>query len=352
MKRTGEILQKARESKGLSINEIGLSLKISSKILKAIEEGDLQQLPAKTFLRGFVQSYASYLRLDVNEVLRIFQEEMGSTRPSPLIHMPEQDSTLESFEKNKNPEAPSKPTTSTATSSAERPLNSLSKQSNSKTLSLTLLGLVLVGLIIFTKKMIDKYQKEGTVADVEVAAPLPTSSTVVALPADASGEPVLTEPTPATMSSETNSTDTAAVPATTPVEAAKVKATPTPRAETVAAAPRPSPTATPSLAASPTPVAVIAAAPTPSPTASPSPTLASNKPVEVILEALDNVEVTFATNDGKSEKLALTADQVHTFKSKSGLKINVSNGGAVNVIVNGKDLGIPGNLGKPVKLSF
>jgi cytoskeleton protein RodZ len=72
MKKTGEILRKAREEKGLSLNEIGLSLKISSKVLKAIEEGNERQLPAKTFLRGFVQSYANYLHLDTDKILEIF----------------------------------------------------------------------------------------------------------------------------------------------------------------------------------------------------------------------------------------------------------------------------------------
>src|SRR3954468_17398638 len=85
MKRTGEILRKEREARGLSLHEIGLSLKINSKILKAIEDGDTTQLPAKTFLRGFVQSYAAYLKLNVEEVLRVFAEEMGSTRPQPIM---------------------------------------------------------------------------------------------------------------------------------------------------------------------------------------------------------------------------------------------------------------------------
>ena len=85
MKKTGEMLKKAREEKGLAINEIGLSLKISSKILKAIEEGDAAHLPAKTFLRGFVQSYATYLRMDVDAVMSSFYEEVGSTRPKPLM---------------------------------------------------------------------------------------------------------------------------------------------------------------------------------------------------------------------------------------------------------------------------
>jgi len=343
MKRTGEILKKAREQKGLSINEIALSLKISSKVLKAIEDGDERQLPAKTFLRGFVQSYANYLRLDVNDVLKIFQDEMGTTKPSPLIQMPEQDATLESFEK-KNSESIPAPRTPTA--SQEKPFNSLAKNNNSKTVTFTILGLVLVGLIVFTKKMIDKYQKEGDVSEVEVTTPLtpPTENTL------ADGDTLSTEtpmglpqasPSPATvttaMSTPLASTTPATMPTATPATTTSL-ATPVPHSS-------PTPVATPSPAITTTP----APSPSVSPTVSPTP---SNKPVEVILEALDNVEVEYFTKEGKSEKLKLSAEQVHTFKSKAGLRINISNGGAVNVIVNGKDLGIPGNLGKPVKLNF
>lgn len=345
MKRTGEILKKAREQKGLSINEIALSLKISSKVLKAIEDGDEAQLPAKTFLRGFVQSYANYLRLDVNDVLKIFHDEMGTTKPAPLIHMPEQDATLESFEK-KNQDI--SPTPRSATPPPEKQYSSsLAKNNNSKTATFTVLGLVLVGLIVFTKKMIDKYQKEGAVSEVEVTTPLatpPPDTGGMDSPPNAESAMALTGASPspgATVMSTPLSTPT---PSHTPV------ATPTP---TVAPSHTPASSVTPTPKPSPTPKAT--ATPTPSPTPSPSPSPSAtpaNKNVEVIIEALDNVDIEYSTKDGKSDKITLTAEQIHTFKSKTGLKLNVSNGGAVNVIVNGKDLGIPGNLGKPVKLNF
>ncbi|MGZ3745110.1 MAG: helix-turn-helix domain-containing protein, partial [Pseudobdellovibrionaceae bacterium] len=234
MKRTGEILKKAREQKGLSINEIALSLKISSKILKAIEDDDAPQLPAKTFLRGFVQSYASYLRLDVNEVLRIFQEEKGSTKPSPLIQMPDQDATLESFEKN-NAEV-SAPAGNNL--SQEKSFKHLTKKNDdSKTLTFTILGLVLVGLIVFTKKMIDKYQKESAVSEVEVAAPLITPPNEIA--ADINP--------PTDNGSVLNQSAPGPVPDSTPLATqtpAKSLATPTPSLT-------PSPSASPSLTPAP-----------------------------------------------------------------------------------------------------
>lgn len=350
MKRTGEILKKAREQKGLSINEIALSLKISSKVLKAIEDGDANQLPAKTFLRGFVQSYANYLRLDVNEVLRIFQDEMGTTKPSPLIQMPEQDATLESFEK-KSQESAQVPRASSP--SQEKPFNSLAKNNNSKTVTFTVLGLVLVGLIIFTKKMIDKYQKEGAVSEVEVTTPLapPTEGTPIDGGTGSTEAAMgLTQPSPSPVATAMSTPLSTPTPSHTPTATATPAATSTPKTTPT---PAPSATATATPKPSPSPTATPSASPSPSPsvspTVSPSP---ANKPVEVIIEALDNVEVEYSTKEGKTEKITLSAEQVHTFKSKTGLRLNISNGGAINVIVNGKDLGIPGNLGKPVKLNF
>lgn len=325
MKQTGEILRKAREQKGLSINEIGLSLKISGKILKAVEEGDLARLPAKTFLRGFVQSYANYLKLDVNAVLKTFQEEMGSTRPRPIIAMPERDEVLENFEKD----ASNSTKKAAPIDNSETPLTSLSKNNNSKTASLTVLSVLLIAGIIFAKKTMDKYQREGTIAEIEVTNPIDTPIVTTA-PVESSS-PMSTP----MISSETDATVEA--PASTPVMTPTLSPSPT-----FSPAPTPTPASTP--LASPTP--------TPSPTPEATPTPAAAKPVEVIVEALDAVEIEYSTKGGQIEKITLTAEQLHTFKSKNGLRLNISNGGAVNVIVNGKDLGIPGNLGKPVKLNY
>ena len=83
MKITGELLKSERIKKDLTVQDIAYALKLNSKIIIAIENGDLDQLPAKTFVRGFVKSYADYLKVDSEIVLRQFQEEMGSTRPMP-----------------------------------------------------------------------------------------------------------------------------------------------------------------------------------------------------------------------------------------------------------------------------
>ncbi|WII72757.1 helix-turn-helix domain-containing protein [Bdellovibrio sp. 22V] len=378
MKKTGEILKKAREEKGLSLNEIGLSLKINSKVLKAIEEGDDAHLPAKTFLRGFVQSYANFLHLDSDKVLEVFYEEMGSTKPKPYIRPTESDKSATLITENapgagaatatgsepqeNKTEASVTPIRRTPPPSSKSDgMESLRENKTTKTVAIISVGVVLVGLILFTKKMIDKYSKEAEVPSSEVAQTMEGATPVTA------ETPQLTEvETSAATTTESPlgslTTPAATVPATLPSPTpAASPAVSTPAKPIATASPTPavspSPSPTPVATAKPTPTPAVSPSPTATPVASPSPTPTptpkeSNKPVELIVEALDTVEIEYAAPNGKPQKIRLSAEQVHTFKSKSGLKINFSNGGAVNLIHNGKEVGIPGDLGKPIKLSY
>ncbi len=360
MKKTGEILKAAREEKGLSLNEVALSLKISSKVLKAIEEGDESQLPAKTFLRGFVKSYATFLRLDADKILESFYEEMGSTRPQPYIRpgtTPDKDLLVESKgDSTESTEATVTPIRKTAPASTSNDYSPLNKKNNTKTIVAVVLLCVLAGLIIFTKKMIDKYSKEAEV-------PPSVAQTMEGVTPVDGETPTLTEPltsqspTPNSSSMENmtkaDSEKLEPLSKATPVATPKASPSVTPSAtETAKASPTPSATHTPSATPSPSPTASASATASASPSPSASPTPEKPKPVELIVEALDTVEIEYSSPNGKPQKIKLSAEQVHTFKSKSGLKISFSNGGAVNLILNGKELGIPGDLGKPIKLSY
>lgn len=332
MKKTGEILKKAREEKGLSLHEIGLSLKINSKILKAIEEGDETHLPAKTFLRGFVLSYANFLHLDSDLVMQVFYEEFGSTKPKPYIRPTEDDKTASTEATPGSQIQDDKTSEATVTPIRQPPpkktksdgMQSLQENKSTKSIAILVFGIILVGLIIFTKKMIDKYSKEAEVPTSEVAQTIEGVTPLVT-------ESTTENPSPLeNLTSKPATVTPAPTPSPTPV--------PTPT-------PTPSPTPTPTPAPSPTPIAT----PTPSPTPKAE---TIGKPVELIVEALDTVEIEYSSPTGKPQKIRLSAEQVHTFKSKSGLKITFSNGGAVNLILNGKEIGIPGDLGKPIKLSY
>lgn len=361
MKKTGELLRKAREEKGLSLHEIGLSLKISSKVLKAIEDGDDPNLPAKTFLRGFVQSYANFLHLNTDEILKLFHEEMGSTKPKPYIRAVESDPQTTSNDLNTSEntiEASVTPIRKLAPATSNNDsLKSLHEKKNTKTIAITILGFALIGLIIFTKKMIDKYSKEAEVPTAEVEQTIKGVTPVVSetSPVSEANQPTgssdpLTSLTGGTTEA-TVSPQQATPPAVSPTQGPPPVVAPTPTS--------PSPTTSPAQqipksvpTSESTPKANVTATTTP-PVAKPSSKPEeTSKPVELIVEALDAVEIEYAAPNGKPQKIKLSAEQVHTFKSKSGLKINFSNGGAVNLIHNGKDIGIPGDLGKPIKLSY
>ncbi|MEK7356380.1 MAG: helix-turn-helix domain-containing protein, partial [Bdellovibrionota bacterium] len=84
MKITGQILKENRERRGISVNEVAIATKINVRTIMAMESGDVDKLPPKTFLRGFVRAYASYLELDVESLLNTFFDEMGSTKPKAI----------------------------------------------------------------------------------------------------------------------------------------------------------------------------------------------------------------------------------------------------------------------------
>jgi len=60
----GEILREARERAGLSQDDIAGKLKLAPRQIAAIETGDWDSLPERTFTRGFMRSYARIVGLD------------------------------------------------------------------------------------------------------------------------------------------------------------------------------------------------------------------------------------------------------------------------------------------------
>ena len=60
----GYSLKAARERQGIGLPEAELATKIRAKYLRALEEEDFATLPADTYARGFLRSYAEYLGLD------------------------------------------------------------------------------------------------------------------------------------------------------------------------------------------------------------------------------------------------------------------------------------------------
>ena len=64
----GAALRVEREKRGLGLEDAANKLKISARLLRALEEGDEQSLPPLAYTKGFIRSYASYVGLSAEEV--------------------------------------------------------------------------------------------------------------------------------------------------------------------------------------------------------------------------------------------------------------------------------------------
>src|SRR5258708_10762592 len=65
----GERMRREREMRGVSLEEIALSTKISKRHLDALEQENFDSLPGGIFTRGFVRAYARYLCIDEEQAI-------------------------------------------------------------------------------------------------------------------------------------------------------------------------------------------------------------------------------------------------------------------------------------------
>ena len=75
--RIGEILRGERATLGRSLLDVQRELKIRAIYIDAIENADPSVFPNKSFIPGYVRSYARYLGLDPEEVTAQFRAETG-----------------------------------------------------------------------------------------------------------------------------------------------------------------------------------------------------------------------------------------------------------------------------------
>ena len=72
LSRIGQILNQEREHKGLTLKQISEATCISCTQLEAVENGDYSKLPAKAYVRGFIQAYCKVLNMDPEPLLSTF----------------------------------------------------------------------------------------------------------------------------------------------------------------------------------------------------------------------------------------------------------------------------------------
>lgn len=69
----GEQLRAAREAAGMSVHEISTHMRLDSRIVLALESDDYEQLPAPTFVRGYLRGYARLLDIPSEPIVQAFE---------------------------------------------------------------------------------------------------------------------------------------------------------------------------------------------------------------------------------------------------------------------------------------
>ncbi|MBT4760490.1 MAG: helix-turn-helix domain-containing protein [Bdellovibrionaceae bacterium] len=329
MKQLGQFLKTQRETKKLSISEVAMATKINSRVLIAIEDGNKSALPSRTYVRGFVVTYADFLKLNKEEVVSMFNEENKVAVAQSMDNM----------------------------NTAITPKNTtpfLKQSSMESKIVIVIVIIILIGLIIGIKNIISKYENEAN--NVEPATEVQSLKI--------EEKPMLVDskkesaPTPTNVDKNNTSNTVKTVTTMKPVAPKKVIAekplavkttTPTAEAAKIIAKPKPVvPTPPKPAPPKPTPIKEL-----------PAKIVKEKKVVtaklvsqEIIIEALDKVDLNYKTQSGQVKSFTLEPDQVYTIKVKGKVFLNFSDGGAVNLIRNGKDLGVPGELGQSLELTL
>lgn len=89
----GSILRYQRERRKLDLEIISEELKVKLDYLQAMEQGRFDLLPSGFYRRSFLKAYAEYLKLDIDQLLKVLDElevgpKQGETKPLTMPRIP------------------------------------------------------------------------------------------------------------------------------------------------------------------------------------------------------------------------------------------------------------------------
>lgn len=71
----GEKLRKLRSDFRMSLQDVSKATRIQVKYLEFLENGEYSKLPADVYVRGFLRSYARYLNVDEQALIKLYERE-------------------------------------------------------------------------------------------------------------------------------------------------------------------------------------------------------------------------------------------------------------------------------------
>jgi cytoskeleton protein RodZ len=308
MNSIGETLRRERLKRKLDLQGVSSELKISPRLLAAIEDENFDKLPGGVFTRSFIRQYARLLGLDEDEISNELQRLLEPQAPVP-----------------QPPQPPAKPTGIPLPRVEE--WETAREQRFQWSKSLPALAMVLV-IMLVCSAVYSWWQRSRrpVVAHDSKPAPVQTSATSPAATAPDRVQPV-----------------TPSGAGTADGKAAEGKSEGAAANQTQDAAKAPSQTA--GKAAQPAPGQLATAPPASSP-AAPGGTTGPAAAVKVEMTADEPVWVS-ARADGKYVfSGTLEANQSRTVEAGSTLVLRLGNAGGIRISLNGKPIGPVGPRGQ------
>ncbi len=304
MRITGELLKSERINQKLSVQDVASSLKLSVKIIASIEAGEIDALPAKTFVRGFVKSYAQLLKIDSEVVLRQFQEEMGTTNPLPKVPPPVADVNENNF-KTARPALKQTAKSFSAKNAAAR-TNYLNSENPKKIVLMITIAAFLIVVLVVSNRVIDNFKSASLAAELNSETKPAAEELALIASAERSAIIVSSEASLVNGNAKTTAVSGDTVSAPAKIEPALEEGF----------------------------------------------KKSIGKPVEVIIEAKKETEIEYAKGDSvRFTVLKLSPNQIQILRSKVGLYLKAADASALKFSVNGEEM-IPSGSHKAIKLTF
>ncbi len=84
MESLGELLKETRTNLNFSLSQVAKDTYIDIKYLEALEEEEFSVFPGEAYLKGFLRTYASYLKLDPDIIIEKYQKIKIAETPTPI----------------------------------------------------------------------------------------------------------------------------------------------------------------------------------------------------------------------------------------------------------------------------
>ena len=104
----GQKLKAAREEKGLSAGDVAGHLKLSVRQVEALENNAFERLPNAVFIRGFMRSYAKFLKMDEQSIIQELDKILPLSHHTPT-HTPTNTNEITQSDINQSTSSPNNP---------------------------------------------------------------------------------------------------------------------------------------------------------------------------------------------------------------------------------------------------